>query len=63
MEKNFDNVGPKLATETLKMHYGVIEPRNIRGVATESEEKILSEEGIKLLKIPMIKKRSDSKLN
>ena len=63
VEKNFDDVGPKLATETLKMHYGIAEPRNIRGVATENEEKMLSEEGIKLLKVPMIKKRSDSKLN
>lgn len=63
VEKNFDDVGSKLATETLKMHFGVVEPRNIRGVATDDEEKMLSDEGIKLLKIPMIKKRSDSKLN
>ncbi len=31
VEKNFDNVGCNFATEALKMHYGVIEPRNIRG--------------------------------
>ena len=63
VEKNFDDVGPKLATESLKIHYGVIEPRNIRGIATKYEEKMLSAEGIQLLKIPIIKKPSDSKLN
>ena len=51
--KNFENVGPKLTEETLKMHYGVEEPRNIRGVATEAEEKLLEDEGIELLKIPL----------
>jgi len=35
----------------------VTEPRNIRGVATEPEEKILKEEGIDLLKIPLQVKR------
>jgi hypothetical protein len=34
----------------------VAEPRNLRGVTTESEEKKLKEEGIKLLKIPMLLK-------
>ena len=53
VEKNFENVGTDLATESLKMHYGVSEPRNIRGVTTELEEKKLKEEGITLLKIPM----------
>ena len=51
--KNFENVGTKLAEETLKMHYGVEKARNIRGVATEDEEKILKSEGIELLKIPL----------
>jgi len=53
VEKNFEDVGAELATESLKMHYGVSEPRNIRGVTTELEEKKLKEEGITLLKIPM----------
>jgi hypothetical protein len=56
VEKNFEDVGAELAKESLKIHYGVAEPRNIRGVATEDEEKMLSEEGMKLLKIPMLKK-------
>jgi hypothetical protein len=59
IEKNFENVGAELATESLKMHYGVSEPRNIRGVTTELEEKKLKEEGITLLKIPMPDKCED----
>jgi hypothetical protein len=53
VEENFEDVGADLAKESLKIHYGVSEPRNIRGVTTESEEKKLKEEGINLLKIPM----------
>ena len=34
------------------MHYGVTEPRNIRGVSTEKEEEILREEGIQFIKYP-----------
>jgi len=54
VEKNFDNVGSKFASEALKMHYGVIEPRNIRGVSTEQEEKVLKNEGIEFFKIPAL---------
>ena len=53
VEDNFQDVGADLAQEALKIHYGVAEPKNIRGFATEPEEKKLQEEGIKLLKIPM----------
>jgi hypothetical protein len=56
VEENFEDVGVDLAKESLKIHYGVAEPRNLRGVTTESEEKKLKEEGIKLLKIPMLHK-------
>ncbi|MFH1102568.1 MAG: DUF1178 family protein [Pseudomonadota bacterium] len=52
VEKNFDNVGCDFAKEALKMHYGVIEPRNIRGVSSEQEEKIMKEEGVKFIKVP-----------
>ncbi|MDX1775794.1 MAG: DUF1178 family protein [Desulfobulbales bacterium] len=51
VEENFEDVGTELAREALKIHYRVSEPRNIRGVATESEEKKLLQEGINLLKI------------
>jgi hypothetical protein len=52
-EKNFDNVGSKFAAEALKIHYGVSEPRNIRGISSDEEEKTLRKEGIKFIKIPM----------
>lgn len=52
-EKNFDNVGSNFASEALKIHYGVAEPRNIRGVSSDEEEKILRKEGIKFMKIPV----------
>ena len=32
---------------------GCEEPRNIRGVSTKEEEKMLKEEGINFVKIPM----------
>ncbi|MDO9111750.1 MAG: DUF1178 family protein, partial [Desulfatirhabdiaceae bacterium] len=51
---NFDNVGSRFATEALKIHYGVTEPRNIRGTSTQSEEKTLKEEGIEFIKIPVV---------
>lgn len=62
VEKNFEDVGTKLAEKSLKMHYGIEEPRNIRGVASEEEEKILKKEGIELLKIPLPIK-NDKNLN
>lgn len=51
--KNFDDVGSEFTKEALKMHYGVTEPRNIRGVSTSEEEKTLKKEGIQFFKIPM----------
>ena len=59
VEDNFEDVGTDLAAESLKMHYGATEPRNIRGVTTELEEKKLKEEGINLFKIPMPAKSKD----
>jgi hypothetical protein len=53
VEKNFDNVGCDFAKEALKIHYGASEPRNIRGVSTEEEEKTLKDEGVQFFKIPM----------
>ena len=44
--------------EVLKIHYGVTENRNIRGVATSEEEKTLKEEGISFIKIPVPEKTS-----
>ena len=53
VENNFDNVGCDFSKEALKIHYGVKEPRNIRGVSTPEEEKVLEQEGIDYIKLPM----------
>jgi hypothetical protein len=53
VENNFDDVGSDFTKEALKMHYGVSEPRNIRGVSTKEEEKTLKEEGVQFIKVPM----------
>jgi len=52
VENHFDNVGADFAEEALKMHYGVNEPRNIRGVSTPQEEATLKAEGINFFKFP-----------
>ncbi len=61
IKNNSEDVGPDFAKEALKMHYGVTEKRNIRGTATEEEEKILREEGIEFFKIPMPKEKDENK--
>ena len=53
VENNFDNVGCDFSKEALKIHYGVTEPRNIRGVSTPEEEKVLKQEGIDYIKLPI----------
>jgi hypothetical protein len=57
---HFDDVGTRLAEESLKMHYGIEEPRNLRGVASEEEEGMLREEGIELVKIPLLTEEDES---
>lgn len=59
VEKNFDNVGADFAREALKMHYGVSEPRNIRGFSTSTEEATLKAEGISFFKFPVSSESSD----
>ena len=54
VDKNFDDVGCEFTKEALKIHYGVSEPRNIKGVSTEAEEKVLKDEGIDYIKIPVV---------
>jgi hypothetical protein len=53
VDKNFDDVGTDFTKEALKIHYGVSEPRNIKGVSTEAEEKVLKDEGVDFIKIPV----------
>lgn len=52
VDKNFEDVGCNFAREALKIHYGAVEPRNIRGNSTADEEKILKEEGVQFFKFP-----------
>ena len=54
VNNNFDNVGCEFAKEALKMHYGVTASRNIRGVSTKEEEKVLTKEGIQFFKVPVV---------
>ena len=58
VKKSTEDVGTAFAQEAIKMHYGVTENRNIRGVATTEEEKMLKEEGISFMKIPVPEKIS-----
>lgn len=62
VEKNFEDVGAEFSKEALKMHYGVADYRNIRGVSTEQEENILRDEGVEFFKVP-IASQSDSEDN
>lgn len=61
LEKNFEDVGTRFAEEALKMHYDGAKKRNIRGVTTAHEEKMLVEEGVQFHKIalPRFKKIND----
>lgn len=61
--QNFEDVGTKLTATALKIHYGVEEARNLRGVATPEEEKLLAKEGICLLKLPMVEPDKDKDNN
>lgn len=51
LKENFEDVGAGFATEALKMHYGASETRNIRGVSTPEEEKVLQKEGVNFFKV------------
>ena len=53
VETNFEDVGVDFAKEALKMHYGVSDQRNIRGVSSSQEEDMLKEEGVSFFKLPV----------
>lgn len=59
---NFEDVGKDFASSVLKMHYGVEETRNVRGVSSPEEEKQLQNEGIPFFKFPLPVK-TDGKKN
>ena len=58
LEKEFDDVGSDFSTEALKMHYGVAPRRNIRGLSTSDEERVLEKEGVEFLKVPMLSRKT-----
>lgn len=59
LNKNFEDVGLDFAKEALKIHWGESKERKIKGVALPDEEKILKEEGVPFLKIPVLKRRDN----
>jgi hypothetical protein len=59
VESKCDYVGPEFAEEARKIHYGETGKRDIYGETTDDEAKELTEEGIKVGKIPWIP-RTDS---
>lgn len=61
IDENFEDVGKDFAGEVLKMHYGVEESRNIRGVSSPEEEKQLKREGVSFIKLPRPVKIKDKK--
>lgn len=56
VEKNYEDVGTAFTKEALKIHYGAAEHRNIRGTTTQEEEKVLTKEGVPVIKLPVFKK-------
>ncbi len=56
LDRHFEDVGAEFYKEALKIHYGEVEKRNIKGTATTEEEVILKEEGVQFFKIPTIKR-------
>lgn len=60
IDRNYEDVGANLATTALKIHYGVEERRDIKGVVTAQEEIMLNKEGIHLLKVPVIKEEDEN---
>jgi hypothetical protein len=59
LNKNFEDVGLDFAKEALKIHWGESKERRIKGVAHPDEEKILKEEGVPFLKIPVLKRQDN----
>ncbi len=52
VEKHFEDVGSRFASEARRMHYGEAEERNIRGTASFDEVRELHDEGIEARPLP-----------
>lgn len=61
VEKNYEDVGTEFTSKALKMYFGVEKAKNIRGVVSEVEEKLLNREGIDVVKFPYFKKPNEGK--
>lgn len=53
VERNFEDVGSRLASEARRIHYGEAEERNIRGAASMAEVRELHDEGIDVRPLPL----------
>jgi hypothetical protein len=58
VEKNCDYVGDQFPEEARKIHYGESAPRGIYGEATAKEAAELSDEGVKLARVPWLPRRN-----
>ncbi len=58
LEREYDDVGPRFTEEALKMHYGVADRRNIRGLSTATQEEMLRKEGVDFLKFPLLARKT-----
>jgi hypothetical protein len=56
IDKNFEDVGLNFTKEALKIHFGESKKRNIKGMALPDQEKLLKDEGVEFVKIPIIKR-------
>jgi hypothetical protein len=59
VNKNFEDVGLDFTKEALKIHFGESKKKNIKGTALPDEEKILQDEGVPFLKIPLLKRQDN----
>ena len=58
VEKNCDYVGEQFAEEARKIHYGESEARGIYGEATEKQASELTDEGVKIARVPWLPRRN-----
>jgi hypothetical protein len=51
IDRNFDDVGDNFCEVALKIHHGEEDERNIKGVASPSQEEILRDEGVPFINL------------
>lgn len=50
---NTEDVGERFPEEARRIHYGEVDPRGIRGQASERERESLRDEGIEIASVPL----------